>query len=102
MGVGRVVCRGEFVVLQRAEVSVGQLCQLVWRKCETPDYRSETSHKFASFGLMRQIWLVRPVENRPHIPLKYCALCRVADLALGVSAKEFTRQSERPCARFAV
>jgi hypothetical protein len=51
---------------------------------------------------MRQIWLVRPVENRPQIPLKYCALCRVADLALGVSAKEFTRQSERPCARFAV
>src|ERR1700724_3106101 len=88
IGAGRVVCRGEFVVLQRADVGVGQVFELILRKRETPDYDGELRHELAPFVLMRQIWLIRPVENRPQIPLEYCAFSRGGDLALGVSTKE--------------
>lgn len=40
-------------------------------------------------GLVGLVWLIGPVEYCPEIALENCALERVGDLALGVSAEKF-------------
>ena len=88
---GAVDCR-EFVVLQGEGVGVRQVREFILRERETSDQQREPSHQLAMFGLIGQIRLIRPIENRPYVPLKDRALRRVGYLALGMGAKKLVSQ----------